>query len=481
MLTKEAREKKKRKKEEAEKANREIVNRIEKYNIGSTNPNFLVIDSLCETAKSLYNCVNWQCRNAYKANEKIPSYIELEKLASSGTIDYLTNHFRDLPIQTAQQVISQVTTDWSNYFKALKEYRIAPTKFLGKPNPPGYKYKRTGIVIPQAFSVKSEYISFLKRNGFKPIKLFGKYSSDKIKSVRIVPHATNYQVIVTYEIEIQKGDLNVIEDKLRRILGIDMGVNNFVACANNVGLRPFIISGRYIKSINQLYNKAIAKVKEKLPYFKAKKKWKQQKTSKKIKILSDKRSRILDDLLHKISTFLVNYCLHYRIDTIVIGHNSLWKQESNIGKRNNQNFVYIPFSKFLEKLKYKCKSARIQYVEITEEYTSKCSFLDNEPLCHQDKYLGKRIVRGLFSSSTGRIINADINGALNMIRKVFPNAFYFIDGKRDRGCGLDPVKLYGISRLTMLQKNPYNDSQTTLTNVPMKNNIELLKNFNSCV
>jgi putative transposase len=127
--------------------------------------------------------------------------------------------------------------------------------------------------------------------------------------------------------------------------------------------------------------------------------------------------------MHKISHYVVNYCIENNIGTIVIGHNNGWKQNVNIGKRNNQNFVSLPYYLLTNQLKYKSEEVGINVCEANEAHTSKCSFLDNEAICHQVKYLGKRIKRGLFQSSNGTLINADVQGSLNIIKKVFPKAF----------------------------------------------------------
>ena len=449
MLTKAARETKKKAKEEADAAGFYYANRIEKYNLSSKDPNHSIFDGLCETSKSLYNCIWWRCLQAWKAHEKLPSYGAFDALCKSGEVDYLTKHYQDLPQQVAQQVIIRATTDWSNYFKALKAFKLNPSSFQGRPKHPGCKRQRFQIVIPQSFTASDGFLFFLTKKEIKPIQLWGKHPADKIKQIQINPQATSYQVVVTYQMLIRKEPINDLGDTLKRILGVDLGTNNLLACANNVGLTPFVISGRTMKSLNRFYNKATADAKNLLPrYFTPDGTKKCRGTSKKMRLQWEKRDRQLQDYLHKMSKFLVDYCLYHNLDTLVIGYNQGWKQDVNLGSKNNQNFVYLPFRRFVDILKYKCADAGIIFRETNESYTSKCSFLDNEPLQHQEKYLGRRIKRGLFRSSQGYILNADINGALNIIRKVFPNAFDSFAGKWDRGCGLHPVKLSGLSRLT---------------------------------
>ncbi len=149
-----------------------------------------------------------------------------------------------------------------------------------------------------------------------------------------------------------------------------------------------------------------------------------------MKLITDKRNRKIDDLFHKLSTGIVRYALLNDIDTIVIGHNELWKQNSNPGKINNQKFTQIPFNKLIKIIKYKAEENGIEVVLQEESYTSKCSFLDNKEIGKHDVYLGKRIKRGLFRTFKGILINADINGSYNIIKKAFPNAFDGIEGLR---------------------------------------------------
>jgi len=143
--------------------------------------------------------------------------------------------------------------------------------------------------------------------------------------------------------------------------------------------------------------------------------------------------------MHKASRQVVNWCISHRIDTIVVGKNDTWKQEINLGKRNNQNFVSIPFASLLQKVAYKCEDAGIRYVETDEAYTSKCSSLDGETVGRHETYLGRRVKRGLYRSSDGTFINANVNGAYNILRKVFPEAKSFCGG--DRRCALHPVRI----------------------------------------
>lgn len=168
-----------------------------------------------------------------------------------------------------------------------------------------------------------------------------------------------------------------------------------------------------------------------------------KKTGSAIDKVTNNRNKKIQDIIHKISRYIINHCIENNIGTIVIGLNLFWKQKVNLGKRNNQNFVQIPFSKLIKMVEYKAEEVGINVITDSEEYISKCSFLDNEELCHHDKYVGKRIKRGLFRSGKGILINVDVNAAYNIIRKVFPNAFNKL------GYGIEGVVLHP-KRLSIL-------------------------------
>jgi IS605 OrfB family transposase len=145
-------------------------------------------------------------------------------------------------------------------------------------------------------------------------------------------------------------------------------------------------------------------------------------TSNRLEKLNNKRNFWIEDKNHKVSRFIVNYCIKHDIGTIIIGKNKQWKNRINIGKKNNQKFVELPHAKLIQKINYKAKLVGIKVVETEESYTSKCDALALEPIKKQEKYLGKRVKRGLFQSNVGKVINADINGAINIARKVIDDS-----------------------------------------------------------
>jgi len=262
----------------------------------------------------------------------------------------------------------------------------------------------------------------------------------KLMEVRIIPLGNGYNIEIVYKKEI-KDPLNIN----KRIIGIDLGVDNIAAITNNTGLKPVIVKGGIIKSINQFYNKQISKLRS-VNDIQNKNNKKYTKYTTMMKLITDKRNREINDLFHKLSTGIIRYALLNNIDTIVIGHNELWKQNINIGKINNQKFTQIPFNKLIKLIKYKGEENGIDVILQDESYTSKCSFLDNETIEKHDRYLVKIIFRGMFKTFKGFLINADINGSYNIIKKAFPNAFS--NGIEGLGVNPESLSIFELLRMT---------------------------------
>jgi putative transposase len=239
----------------------------------------------------------------------------------------------------------------------------------------------------------------------------------KINHIRLLPKGTCFILEIIYDREIkQEPSKNSLRAK--NILAIDLGVNNLLACVSNA-FSPFLISGKKLKAINQWYNKERSRLQsiydlQRLEGY-----------GEGMKKEIDKRYQRVEDYLHKASRIVIDQCLKYNIGTIVIGYNKKWKQKSKMGKRNNQTFVTIPFLTLVRKLQYKAEEAGIKVILTEENYTSKCSFLDNEVIKKHPNYLGRRVKRGLFRSKTGILLNADCNSAGNIGRKVFPLVFTY--------------------------------------------------------
>lgn len=365
----------------------------ERHIIKKTNSLYKELDMLCFLSKNLYNSALYTVRQFYFENKKYINWININNQFIKGKqIDYYA-----LPCKVSQQTLKMVDQNMKSFFNALKAKN-------SKPRLPKYLDKTKGRFVVtytnQAISkteLKKGYIVLSKTN----IRI--KTKIHDVQQVRIVPQNNVIVVEVLY-----KADCKSNISDIRKYCGVDFGLNNLMSCGFS-DVRPMLINGRPLKSINWYYNKKKAELQSLL---------KNKYTSNRITNLTIKRNNKVNDYLHKSSRLFINYLVSNDITDVVIGYNKEWKQGINIGRVNNQNFVNIPYYKLLNMLTYKCELLGIT-VHITEEsYTSKCSFLDNEEICKHDGYKGKRIKRGLYKSSDGRLINADVNGALNILKKV---------------------------------------------------------------
>jgi putative transposase len=315
--------------------------------------------------------------------------------------------------------------NWKSYWESKREYEKHPEKFTGRPRPPKYKDK-TGygicVFTNQNTTLKDGFIRFPKSTGLQPLQT----NIEKYSQVRIIPQASCFVVEVVYE----KQEVKNENLKQENFLTLDLGLNNFATSANNVGIQPFIINGKVLKSVNQMYNKTNAIL---MSYIG------NRGTSNRINKNTHYRNCFVEDKLHKISRFVVNYCVENNIGTIIIGHNKGWKDSINIGRKNNQKFVSIPHSKLIDKITYKAMLVGINVIEKEESHTSKVDHLAYETLGHHEVYLGKRMKRGLFQSSTGKLLNADVNGAIGIARKVFGDSV--ISQIIDSGLAFNPIRL----------------------------------------
>lgn len=389
------------------------VQLVERHIVLSCKQGLNQIDELCNKSKNLYNRANYCLRQSYTKTKKLPSEYELTtKFASRLNVDY-----KALPAQTSQQIIKLLYKNWKSFFALTKDYHKNPTKYKGKPKLPSYKDKITGrnilVFTNQQCKIKqseAEFeteskIHFPKQTNIPPLKT----KVQNLQQVRIIPNTSGYIIEVVYNQTIQ-----TVITKPNTFLSLDLGLNNLATSFNNTDYKSFIVNGKPLKSINQFYNKELARLKS---HFKSNLKGS---TSKKIKTLTLKRNNKITDYLHKTSRLIVDYAISNQIETIVIGNNADWKQKINLGKKTNQNFVQLPFEKLISQIQYKSLLVGIK-VEVTEEsYTSKTDHLAFETMQHIAKVdrLGKRVKRGLFQSSTGRLINADTNGSIGILRKV---------------------------------------------------------------
>jgi putative transposase len=341
--------------------------------------------------------------------------------------------FKALLTQTSQQILRLLIKNWVSFVRASIEYRKNPKKFTGKPHILHYKEENgRNIVVftnQQCRIKKDGFIVFPKKSGIQPLKT---KVVENLQQVRIIPQHTCYVVEVVYKKEIQ------IDENLKNnlYLGIDLGINNLATCVlNESGWHPILIKGKILKSINQYYNKMKAMYQNFVGG---------KGTSKKILKLTHKRNCLVQNYLHHTSRFIINYCLQHNIGNIVIGKNDGWKVKVNLGSKTNQKFVSIPFATLINQITYKAKEVGIKVILTEESYTSKVDHLADEEMIHHESYLGKRIKRGLFRSSYGQLLNADVNGAIGILRKVIGNDFlqdeFFEEKLLNRGLVVNPLK-----------------------------------------
>ncbi|MBD5589135.1 RNA-guided endonuclease TnpB family protein [Clostridium botulinum] len=385
------------------------IERVERHIINKNHKMYKICDELCFKSKNLYNYANYIQRQNFIKNKKIIKYVDFSKMLNK------SEPFKDLGSNSSQMILKLLEKNWKSFFVAIKDWSKNPSKYLGKPKLPKYKNKNGRyicILTNMQSQIKDGYLYF----AFKPLKPFNNLIKTKVKDkhmqTRIIPKGGCYILEIVYQKEIEEKQ---IESK--NIIGIDLGLNNFATISNNIGLKPIVINGKGIKSYNQYWNKQIAKYKS-LAKTNNKLDW-----TKRLEKLTLKRYNKIDYFMHCASKYVINYCIENNIDTIVIGYNKEWKQKSSLYKTINQGFVQIPYDMFIDKLKYKCEDVGIKFIETEESYTSGTSFLDNEEPIKENYNKSRRIYRGLFISNKRRKINSDVNGAYQIIKKVFSNAF----------------------------------------------------------
>ena len=369
---------------------------------------------LSHIAKNLTNEAIYNIRQYYFKNKKYLSYNENYKILKN------SENYKKLNSNMAQQILKEVDGSFKSFFGLLKlakngQYdnkKIKLPKYLAKD---GFTTLVIGFVrLKDGMLIIPYSNSFRKTHKEIAIKLPPVLKGKKIKEIRIIPkqHSRYFEIQYIYEVEEVQRELNK-----NNVLGIDLGIDNLCTCVTNTGA-SFLIDGRKLKSINQYYNKINAKLQS------IKDKQKIERTTLRQKKITRKRNNRINDYLSKVARTIINYCLNNDIGKLVLGYNEDFQRNSNIGSINNQNFVNIPYGKLRDKLIYLCKLYGIEFKLQEESYTSKASFFDGDEIPIYDKenpqeyiFSGKRIKRGLYQTSVGKLINADCNGALNILRK----------------------------------------------------------------
>lgn len=379
------------------------VQRVEQIIIHKSHAKFKVIDQQCFYSKNLYNEANYEIRQKFISDGEYISYYDMNK-------EFKTHENYKLTFsQPANCTLRLLDKNWKSFFIGTKEWSKNPGKFLGMPKLPKYLPKdgRFPWMIPNNQLVYDyEKSTIYIRN-----RLVNDYSwkcrcLGRPIQVRFIPCSNHITMEIVYEIEVEE-----VNDKTKRIASIDIGVDNLATVTNNIGLKPFIINGKILKSINQDYNKRKAEIQSDLMKRNGKT-W-----SNKLDDITFKRNNRIKNYIHNTSASIIKWCTENKIDVLIVGKNDTWKQ----GKKKMQNFTSIPYEMLLKQLEYKCQNVSIKYVETNESYTSGTSYLDGESPCKNSYDKSRRVQRGLFQANN-MLINADVNGSLQIMRKVFPDS-----------------------------------------------------------
>ena len=377
--------------------------------------NYKSIKELCHIAKNLTNEAIYNVRQYYFTEDKFLKYEKNYTLLKSSP------NYKELNSNMAQQILKEVDGSFKSFFGLIK---------LAKQGKYSFKDCKLPHYLPKD-GYTTLVIGFVRLNGNKLILPFSNnlkkthkvveitippvLLDKKVKEIRVLPkaNARYFEIQYIYETECIQRNLNT-----QNALALDLGVNNLVTAVSSTG-KSFIVDGRRLKSINQWFNKENAR----LQSIKDKQHFGKKPTNRQKAIARDCNNKV-NDYMNKAARMIIDYCINNDIGTLIAGYNVTFQRNTHIGKQNNQNFVNIPYGRLRDKLAYMCELNGITYVEQEESYTSKASFWDkdNIPVYNNDnpkeyEFSGNRVHRGLYETANGKTFNADINGALNIMRK----------------------------------------------------------------
>lgn len=407
-----------------------IVQRVEKHLIKQNNSYYPILCDFTHKSKNLYNHANFLVRNEFIKNNKWLRYGEMDKILKT---DLTFDDYKQMPTaQSAQQILRLLEKDWKSFFTAIKDWSNHKDRYLGRPKLPKYKPKdgkHILILTNQNVKIKDGVLCFPKTfKGFTINSQFlQKDNFVSFQQVRFIPNYKSFTVEIVYNIEVP----NALLPDNGRYLSVDIGLDNLATIVNNVSVKPIVINGKGLKSINKYYNKQISHYRE------VAKRMNDRDYTNRMNRITLKRNHKIDDYMHKASKYLIDYALENDFNTIVIGNNKNWKQKSSMSKRVNQSFVGIPHMKFIEMVQYKAQNVGLNVILTEESYTSGTSFLDNEEPIKVNYDKSRRVQRGLFVSNNGTKINADVNGAYQIMRKVFPK----VNADGIQGVALHPIRV----------------------------------------
>lgn len=376
---------------------------------------YLTIKELCHVAKNLTNEAIYNVRQYYFTEGEFLKYKKNYTLLKNSL------NYKALNSNMAQQILKEVDGSFKSFFGLMKlakqgKYAFKDCKLPWYLPKDGYTTLVIGFVRLNGNKLVLPFSNSFKRT-HKPVEITipPVLLDKKVKEIRIIPKANArfFEIQYIYEAECVQRNLNK-----NNALALDLGINNFVTAVSSNG-KSFIVDGRRLKSINQWFNKENAR----LQSIKDKQHLRKKITNRQ-KTIARNRNNKVNDYLNKAARKVVDYCITNDIGTLVVGYNETFQRGSNIGRQNNQNFVNIPYGLLRSKLEYLCELNDIIFVKQEESYTSKASFWDKDdlPVYNADNpteypFSGKRVHRGLYKAANGKVFNADINGALNIMRK----------------------------------------------------------------
>lgn len=405
--------------------------------VGMSVREYQTLRLLCRLSKNLYNESLYSIRQFYFAEKKYLNYVANYHVCKD------SENYKSLGADIAQQTMKVVDRTFKSFFSLIVKAKTGSYQF-NQISLPHYLDKEGffSLILPTAhvtfkdgFFVLPMARAFKKEHCELKFRVPPQIDSKSIKEIRIHPKhkAQFFELEFVYAKEPIGTDLNA-----EKFLGIDLGLDNLATCVTSDG-SAFIVDGKNLKSYNRLYNKENARLQA------PKDKQGIKGITRRQYLNLRKRNRRVNHAMSVAAKRIVNYCIENRIGNIVVGYNPDWKREINISKQNNQNFVQIPHGKLREKLKYLCELYGIVYVEQEESYTSKASFFDDDFLPTYDannsqpyKFSGRRITRGQYKSAAGTVLNADVNGALNILRKC---SLISLVALQDRGCVSQPRRI----------------------------------------
>jgi IS605 OrfB family transposase len=389
---------------------------------GLSKKQYALLKEMCRYSNSLYNVALYNIRQHYFDTKMFLTY-------ESNYHECKTNeNYKLLQAGVAQQTMKVVDRSFKSFFNLLKKCKVGDYRYHDVKIP---HYRKSGglfnlVLSTNAIIIRGDYLMLPMSREFRALHPevkeiaipFPKRLSDKtIKEVRILPCGNGRVFKIQYVYEVAEEPINLNKDN---VISIDIGIDNLATCIPTIGT-PFIMDGRKLKSTNHQWNKEMSRLRSIA--------MKQNlKTTNRIQRITAKRNNQVNDCIKKTARYIIDYCIENDIGSLVVGYNADFKRNSNIGKVNNQNFVQIPLGDLRNQLSFLCWKYGIDYIEQEESYTSKSSFLDKDVLPeykpeqpYKGKFSGKRICRGLYRSANGTIVNADVNGAANIMRKCKQN------------------------------------------------------------